>query len=342
MHTKSPARTPRRPRLRRTLAALLGGSVLSALALVPSLTTSAAAASYPNPETISGATYAHDPSMVKTTSGRYYLFYTGGGIQITTSTDRVHWSSAGQVLPGGATWAKSYGGWNDLWAPDVSYHNGMYWLYYAVSSFGHNHSAIGLATSSTAAPGSWTDHGLVYSSQSSSNYNALDPALMVDASGRWWLSLGSFWSGIKMIQIDPATGKQLASNTTRYNIAQRSGADALEASYIYPHGGYYYLFTSFDYCCRGTSSTYRIMVSRATNPTGPYTDESGVAATSGGGSQILGTHGYVIGPGGQSVLHDNDGDVLVYHYYDGNRGGTAQLGLNHLSWNSNGWPSVVN
>jgi arabinan endo-1,5-alpha-L-arabinosidase len=301
----------------------------------------ATAATYPNPETISGATYAHDPSMVKTAAGRYYLFYTGGGIQISTSTDRVHWSAAGQVLPGGASWAKAYGGWNNLWAPDVSYHNGSYWLYYAISSFGSNHSAIGLATSPTAAPGSWTDRGLVYSSQGGGDYNAIDPGLTVDGAGHWWLSFGSFWTGIKMIQIDPATGKQLSGNTARYSIAQRSGADALEASYIYPHAGYYYLFTSFDYCCRGANSTYRIMVARATSPTGPYVDENGVRTSSGGGTQILGTHGNIIGPGGQTVLHDSDGDVLVYHYYDGNRGGTAQLGLNHLSWNANGWPTVV-
>lgn len=324
------------PAHRLWLIAVLLLAVITDLAL----TGGATAATYPNPEPISGATYAHDPSMIKTASGRYYLFYTGGGIQISTSTDRTNWSAAGQVLPGGATWATAYGGWNDLWAPDVSFHDGMYWLYYAVSSFGSNHSAIGLATSTTAAPGSWIDHGMVYQSQSTSDYNAIDPALLVDATGRWWLSFGSFWSGIKMIQIDPSTGKQLASNTTRYSIAQRPSPDAIEASYIYPHFGYYYLFTSFDYCCRGTSSTYRIMVARATSPTGPYVDENGVSATSGGGTQILGTHGYVIGPGGQTVMPDSDGDVLVYHYYDGNLGGTAQLGLNHLSWGSNGWPTV--
>lgn len=324
------------PAHRLWLIAVLLLAVITDLAL----TGGATAATYPNPEPISGATYAHDPSMIKTASGRYYLFYTGGGIQISTSTDRTNWSAAGQVLPGGATWATAYGGWNDLWAPDVSYHDGVYWLYYAVSSFGSNHSAIGLATSTTAAPGSWIDHGMVYQSQSTSDYNAIDPALLVDATGRWWLSFGSFWSGIKMIQIDPSTGKQLASNTTRYSIAQRPSPDAIEASYIYLHSGYYYLFTSFDYCCRGTSSTYRIMVARATSPTGPYVDENGVSATSGGGTQILGTHGYVIGPGGQTVMPDSDGDVLVYHYYDGNLGGTAQLGLNLLSWGSNGWPTV--
>lgn len=316
-------------------------AVLLAFAAVLGTAPGATAASYPDPEAISGSTYAHDPSMVKTTAGRYYLFYTGGGIQITTSTDRTHWSSAGQALPGGATWAKAYGGWDDIWAPDVSYHNGVYWLYYAVSSFGSNHSAIGLATSTSAAPGSWTDHGLVYATQSSSDHNAIDPALLVDSSGRWWLSFGSFWSGIKMIRIDPSTGKRLAGDGTLYSIAQRPSPDAIEASSIYPHGGYYYLFVSFDYCCRGTSSTYRIMVGRATGPTGPYIDQNGVAMTSGGGTQILGTHGNVIGPGGQTVMHDSDGDVLVYHYYAANMSGTAQLGLDHLSWGSNGWPTVV-
>jgi arabinan endo-1,5-alpha-L-arabinosidase len=325
------------------LAALLAALATAAwIALGPGAMPSATAATYPSPEPISGATYAHDPSMVKTASGRYYLFYTGGGIEISTSTNRSNWSSDGQVLPGGATWAKAYGGWNDLWAPDVSYHNGVYWLYYAVSSFRSNQSAIGLATSTTAAPGSWTDHGLVYASQSSSTFNAIDPALTVDASGHWWLSFGSFWSGIKMIQIDPSTGKQLPSNNKLYSIAQRPSPDALEASYIYPHGGYYYLFVAFDYCCRGTSSTYNIRVGRSTNPTGPYTDESGVAMTSGGGTLILATHGYVIGPGGETVMHDSDGDVLVYHYYDGNLNGTPQLGLDHLSWSSaTGWPTVV-
>lgn len=325
----------------RRASAFLIAILLATVAMLGAATRSQAATTYPNPDPISGSTYAHDPSLVKTSAGRYYLFYTGGGIQISTSTDRVHWSADGQVLPQGATWAKAYGGWNDLWAPDVSFHNGVYWLYYAVSSFGSNHSAIGLATSTTAAPGSWTDHGLVYASQSTGDFNAIDPALLVDASGRWWLSLGSFWSGIKMIQIDPATGEQLASNTTRYNLAQRSSPDALEASYVYRHGGYYYLFTSFDYCCRGTSSTYNIRVARSTNPTGPYTDENGTAALSGGGTQILATHGNVIGPGGQTVMADNDGDVLVYHYYDGSQNGTAHLGLDHLAWGSNGWPTVV-
>jgi arabinan endo-1,5-alpha-L-arabinosidase len=301
----------------------------------------AAAIGYPNPGTATGDVRVHDPSMIRAADGTYYLFSTHNGIEIRSSADRVAFTLAGSVLRNGATWASAYGNIHDLWAPDVSYHNGTYWLYFSVSSFGSNHSAIGLATSSTAAPGSWHDQGLVYASQSAGNFNAIDPSLSVDSGGRWWLSLGSFWSGIKMIQIDPATGKQAGWNTTRYSIAQRPSPDAEEASYVYPHGGYYYLFVSFDYCCRGVNSTYRIMVGRSARPTGPYVDESGTPMAAGGGTQILASHGYVIGPGGQSVMHDAGGDLLLYHYYAANANGTPELGINLLGWDSAGWPYVM-
>lgn len=320
--------------------ALVAGSLL-ALSVVGVRAVPADAATYPNPGTVAGDVSVHDPSMVRAANGTYYLFSTHDGIEIRTSTDRINFTRDGSVFPNGVSWGSAYGTTTDLWAPDVSYHNGTYWLYYAVSSFGSNHSAIGLATSTTAAPGSWHDQGLVYSSQPADNFNAIDPALLVDSSGQWWLSFGSFWSGIKMIQLNPATGKQSASNTTRYSIAERPSPDAEEASYIYPHGGFYYLFVSFDYCCRGVNSTYHIMVGRSTSPTGPYTDESGTAMMSGGGTQILAAHGNIIGPGGQSAMHDVDGDLLVYHYYAANQNGTPELGINLLGWTSSGWPSVM-
>ena len=338
----TPVRPPRRPR-RRTL--LIGAAVVTLAAAVGASvalrTPEASAASYPGPGAVTGNITVHDPSMIKGQDGVYYLFGTHNGIEIRTSTDRTNFSYAGSVLPNGATWAGAYtSNVKDLWAPDVSYHNGTYFLYYAVSSFGSNHSAIGLATSTTAKPGSWTDKGVVYTSNTSKDYNAIDPSLIVDASGKWWLSWGSFWSGLKMIQIDPATGKQLASNTTRYNLAQRPSPDALEAPTILRHGSYYYLFVSFDYCCKGTSSTYRIMVGRSSAITGPYTDRNGTAMTSGGGTEILASHSPIIGPGGQSVLVDSDNTLLVYHYYDGNANGLNKLGINFLSWDSAGWPYV--
>jgi arabinan endo-1,5-alpha-L-arabinosidase len=325
------------------LAALATGtSARSAPTAAPAA--APAAAAYPNPGGVTGNITVHDPSMVHGQDGTWYLFSTGNGIETRTSTDRVTFSRAGSVLPGGATWAGPYTNNNTtaLWAPDVSFHDGRYYLYYSASTFGSNHSAIGLATSTSARPGTWTDRGAVYTSNTGTNYNAIDPNLVVDSStGRWWLTFGSFWSGIKMIEIDPATGKQKASNTARTSLAQRPAPDAMEASVIFRHGSSYYLFVSWDTCCRGVNSTYRTMVGRSASITGPYVDRAGRAMTSGGGTEVVATHGAIIGPGGGSVLADTDHDLLVYHYYNGNNNGTPTLGINVIQWDSAGWPVLV-
>lgn len=337
------------------LAALLGLAVTSTAAARTSPATvttartatarTAAAATtttYPDPQYVTGdVSNVHDPSMIRRRDGRYFLFSTHDGISIRTSPDRVHWSLVGSVLPDGATWASAYGDPTDPWAPDVSYHSGLYYLYYAVSSFGSNHSAIGLATSRTMEPGSWTDHGLVLSTQTSDDYNALDPALVVDRSGGWWLSLGSFWSGVKMIRIDPRTGKPFTSDPVVHDLSQRAAPDAEEGSYVVRHGAYYYLFVSFDFCCQGVNSTYNVRVSRSRDVDGPYVDASGTPAMSGGGTEILSTHGRYIGPGGQTVMTLGAEDLLVYHYYDGDDAGVPMLGINPLRWSRTGWPSVA-
>jgi arabinan endo-1,5-alpha-L-arabinosidase len=327
---------PRSPKFASRRARAL---VVATTAIATFLSMTGVAAAYPNPGTVAGDVIVHDPSMIRTSSGTYYVFSTGTGLPMITSTDRTNYSAAGEALPNGASWATAYTGGSAtaLWAPDISYHGGKYLLYYAASSFGSNNSAIGLATSATGAPGSFTDYGKVYSSITSSDYNAIDPNLTVDASGNWWLVFGSWWTGIKLIQINPSTGKQSTTNTTRYSLATASGG--IEGSYIFYRGGYYYLFTSRGLCCRGVNSTYWIAVGRSTSITGPYYDESGTSLLSGGGTKLLGSHGIYIGPGGESVYADTDHDLLVYHYYDGSDNGTPKLGINYLGW-SNGWPYV--
>jgi len=316
-----------------------GLAVMAAVTAFTTMTGTALAA-YPNPGTVTGATGVHDPSLIRTSAGRYYVYSTGAGLPITTSTDRIAFSSAGAALPSGTSWAAAYtgGSANALWAPDISYHGGKYLLYYAASSFGSNTSAIGLATSTTGAAGSFADMGRVYTSSGSSDYNAIDPNLVVDQSGKWWLAFGSWWTGIKLIQIDPSTGKQLAGNTTRYSLASASGG--IEGSNIFYHGGYYYLFTSRGLCCRGVNSTYWIAVGRSTSITGPYYDRNGTSLLNGGGTQVLGSHSTYIGPGGQNVYSDSDHDLLVYHYYDATANGASKLGINFLGFDSAGWPYV--
>ena len=296
-------------------------------------------AAYPAPGRITGDTGAHDPVMIRRPEGGYLLAMTGNGVSLKTSTDRVAIRNAGSAFPNGTPWANTYtGGGRNLWAPDLSYRNGRYYMYYSASTFGSQRSAIFLATSTTGAAGSWVNEGLVIESSGANDYNAIDPNLFVDGQGRWWLTFGSFWTGIKLISLNPATGRRSTTDTAVRPLASRSGSTAIEAPFIVQKNGYFYLFVSFDLCCRGAQSTYRIMVGRSTSVTGPYVDRAGTPMTSGGGTQVLARHTTVIGPGHQAVLSDTDSDVLIYHYYLSN--GQSRLGINLLAYDTAGWPFV--
>jgi len=325
--------------MRTLLRAAMTAVLVAAAVAVPGGT---ARAAYPEPGLVRGDIGVHDPSMIRLPDGTYYVYSTHNGLEARTSTNRIDFAGAGAALPNGASWATQYSGDpRELWAPDVSYQGGRYLMYYSASSFGSNDSAIGLAISDTGRPGTWRDRGRVITSSPGDDYNAIDPHLTVDAEGRWWLAFGSWWTGIKMIRIDPATGNR-HSDRTIYPLASRTRTDlGIEAPHIIRRGDYYYLFTSWDLCCRGTSSTYRIMVGRSRSITGPYVDRSGRLLTAGGGTEVLATHGdRVVGPGGQSILRDGDRDLLVYHYYDRRDGGRHKLGINYLGFDSAGWPYV--
>ena len=292
---------------------------------------------YPDPGPVSGATGVHDPAVVKTSDGTYLLANTGPNVALKTSTDRTEWLDAGVAFPDGAPWTTEYtGGDTNLWAPDISYQNGQYYMYYSASTFGSQRSAIFLATSPSGASGSWTDQGVVIESSESDNFNAIDANLIVDADGNWWMSFGSFWDGIKMIPLDPSTGKR--AGTDLLSLASRpDSGSAVEAPYITRHGDYYYLWVSFDKCCQGASSTYRVMVGRSTSVTGPYVDRAGTPMMSGGGTEVLAGHGGIHGPGHQAVFTDADADVLVYHWYADD--GASFLGINLIRYESD-WPVV--
>jgi arabinan endo-1,5-alpha-L-arabinosidase len=180
-----------------------------------------------------------------------------------------------------------------LWAPDVSFFSGKFHLYYAYSAFGVNASGIALATNETLDPADrkyhWNDEGLVLKSTESDDFNAIDPNIVLDGKGQPWMSFGSFWSGIKMRRIDVTTGKLSAKDAKLYSLAARvkpenaeprppglpANWQAIEAPFIVRHGEFFYLLVSFDLCCRGTKSTYRIMVGRSRKPSGPYMDAEG-------------------------------------------------------------------
>ena len=204
------------------------------------------------------------------------------------------------------------------WAPDVTYVNGRYLLYYSASSFGKCVSGIGLATVPTLDPDDpaygWTDQGMVIASTATDDFNAIDPAIFHDANGSLWLTFGSFWSGIRMIQLDPQTGKRIAPDSPIWYLAHY---DSIEASYLYQHGGYYYLFVNWGMCCRGTNSTYSIHVGRSKKVTGPYLDREGNDMLYGGGTLFLDSTKPYIGPGHAGIIVDNGTNWFSCHYEAG-------------------------
>lgn len=297
-------------------------------------------------------TPVHDPSMIKA-DGTYYLFNTSqmgqepGLIHIRTSKDMVTWTRAGAVFQSIPAWAaREIGGAKGIWAPDISYSGGQYRLYYAVSTFGSNHSAIGLATSPTLDPSKpgygWTDQGPVIVSTRKNDYNAIDPNAYTDADGKQWLAFGSFWTGLKLIRLDPATGKRSAEDQTVHALASRTNPGAVEAPALLDHGGYHYLFASYDFCCRGADSSYYEVVGRSRDITGPYVDYDGKPMMQGAGQIVL--HGKLDktgrwrGPGGASIVQDGDRIFIVYHSYDARNKGVPTLRIAPLGWTADGWP----
>lgn len=288
----------------------------------------------PKTLTLSGNLGTHDPSAIEQ-NGIIYLSYTGARLPGKTSKDLLAWSAAssafGNSNPG---WiADQVSGATDLWAPDLSYFNGKYHLYYSASTFGSNSSCIGHATRASMESGSWTDQGSVVCSKRGDDWNAIDPAVTVDTQGTPWLAFGSFWSGIKLIQLDQSGAR---ANTELLSIASRDGG-AIEAPYIVSRCGYYYLFVSFDKCCSGASSTYNIRVGRSEQVKGPYMDKDGKQMMDGGGTLLVSGDNTWKGPGGGSVLFVGKRAYSVYHAYAASNG-RAALRVSELVWDSNGWP----
>lgn len=105
---------------------------------------------------------------------------------------------------------------------------------------------------------------------------------------------------------------------------------------IIRQGSTYYLFVSFDLCCRGPDSTYKIMVGRSRHVTGRYVDREGTPMMRGGGTLVLEGSEAWRGPGHQAVLLGAEGDHLVFHAYDGTSG-RPRLQISTLVW-EDGWP----
>ncbi len=301
----------------------------------------------------------HDPVMAKD-GDTYYIYSTGRGIQQMTSKDRKSWT----VLPTPVMtvipkWtADSVPGFDShVWAPDVIRWHGRWWMAYSCSTFGKNCSAIGLLSSRALGDNLWKDEGCIVASRSNrDNWNAIDPNFVIDdATDTPWLVWGSFWDGIQLARLDSTM--HIASGERPRTIARRhspnavvseqnptsryAGANAIEAPFIFRHGSYYYLFVSWDYCCRGAKSNYRVAVGRSTTVGGPYLDCEGRDMADGGGTIFLEGDKQEWEAAGHCAAYTIDGqDIFICHGYSATKGGAAMLIQRNITWTSDGWPKL--
>ena len=287
---------------------------------------------------------AHDPVMIQR-DGTYYLYCTGRGITVWSSKDRINWKSEPTVFASPPNWAVTAvpGFTGYIWAPDISFYKGQYYLYYAVSTFGKNTSAIGVATNLSLDPSSpsykWVDHGMVIQSEAGkNNWNAIDPNVVSDKKGNAYLSFGSFWDGIKLVRLSADRLNLSDSLTDVPTIAARGNkTNAIEAPFIYKKGSYFYLFASIDFCCRGKESTYKMIVGRAKKITGPFLDDKGQSLKEGGGKLVLAGNSDWYGVGHNAVANFDNKDYLIFHGYSAAKNGAPKLLIRELRW-ENAWP----
>ena len=297
----------------------------------------------------------HDPVMAKE-GDTYYLFSTGWNVSVMSTKDLKNWSVEKDVFPSAPQWAvdkiKGYKG--HTWAPDILFHNGVYHLFYSCSTFGKNTSAIGHAYRSKLAADKgepWTDTGEVIASQEGvSDYNAIDPNVVIDENGKPWMTFGSFWGGIQLVRLTEDLSS-LAVPEERHTICTRLYADSLssvppqqvnavEAPFIFRHGDYYYLFVSYDFCCRGLKSDYKVVVGRSARVTGPYVDREGRELTKGGGSLVVGGNEDFVAIGHSAAYHLDGKDYFMAHGYSRSKDGASLLFLREMTWDADGWPVV--
>jgi arabinan endo-1,5-alpha-L-arabinosidase len=275
---------------------------------------------------LDGEPYIHDPSTVMICDGKFYTFGTGGGGLI--SDDGWTWRS-GAERPGGGL------------APDAIKIGDRYYVAYASKggglSGGHA-GAINTMWARTLDPESpdfgFYEDSIVATTDGVEDCDAIDPAFFLDPTdGRLWLTYGTYFGFIRIVELDPETGKRVAGNQP-VNVAID-----MEATAMMYRDGWYYLLGTHGTCCDGANSTYNIRVGRSRNVLGPYVDNMGIELLRGGGKLVVGAGGRFVGPGHFGLLDLGDGVQKFSCHYEADldRGGRSVLDIRPLLW-KDGWP----
>ncbi|MDP4261250.1 MAG: arabinan endo-1,5-alpha-L-arabinosidase [Bacteroidota bacterium] len=293
---------------------------------------------------LKGDIRVHDPVMIKQ-GGIYYIFHTGKGISVKTSTDRITWKRAGSVFPpnGLPEWHKKEIPEQDgsLWAPDIHYYKGKYYLYYAVSAWMNFNSGVGLATNTTLDSTDpayyWKDEGLVINYKNGGEgVNVIDPNYFMDKDGKAWLFYGSYKAGLRCVQVDPLSGKLMNDPPQLIVITKALG----EGVFIIKGGEYYYIFASRGICCKGMQSTYQMVMGRSKDVKGPYLNKEGKSWVDNNYTLFLAGDSTEPGRGHNGFFTEGDTTFIVYHAYTRAANGAPLLNIKPLFIDKEGWPSL--
>lgn len=285
---------------------------------------------------LAGDLVLFDPSAIFD-GDRYWIVSTGAGMPIRTSTDLRNIELLGDAVEGLPAWAADeVPKATHFWSPDWAYFGGRYHLYYALAG-GANQACIGHASASElGAVGTWTDDGApLICTAADSDWHSIDPSVLVDDDGHAWLLIGSAGTGLRILELD-STGARTAREPVI--VAARPDGGILQASALTKYGEFYYIFTSFDLCCKGVDSTRSIRFGRSSALLGPYVDREGTPLLEGGGSVLLQGGTRWKGPGSNDVLHLDDQSYSFYFAYDADNAGKTSLRLSTLTWDNDGWP----
>jgi arabinan endo-1,5-alpha-L-arabinosidase len=291
---------------------------------------------------LDGQPAMHDPSTVIEAGGKFYVYATGAGLPAFQSEDGWTWHRAGgvmQAVPGGKPGPEVIAkGGNNSWAPDIIRSGDKYFLYYAAPGT-QPKAAIGLLVGRTLDPASpdykWEDAGPIVWSDGVEDSNAIDPGVLRDpTNGTMWLTYGSYFGYIRLVELDSKTGKRLHPEAKPINIAING-----EASVMIVHDGWYYLLLTHGSCCAGGNSSYNIRMGRSKKVTGPFVDNMGVDMLQGGGKLFAGSSGRHIGVGHFGLLDLGDGVQKFSCHYESDldRGGISVLDIRPLLWRD-AWP----
>jgi arabinan endo-1,5-alpha-L-arabinosidase len=290
---------------------------------------------------LKGDLRVHDPVMIKQ-GDTYYVYHTGRGISVKTSKDMITWKRDSGVFAMNALPA-----WftkdipeqkGHLWAPDIHFRDGKYHLYYSVSAWMNFNSSIGYATNTTLnrrdPAYKWIDYGQVISFKNGGEgVNVIDPNVFVDSDRKVWLLYGSYKAGLRMVELNAETGMLKANPPAIVTLTTALG----EGVFLIKGHGYYFIVASRGICCKGTESTYHVVMGRAKNIQGPYLNKQGESWVDNKYSMLLEGDSEEPGRGHNGFYTEGDTTYMVYHAYTRSANGTSLLNIQPLYIDEEGW-----